>query len=331
MDLIVLVMNSNHKSNAVILGIGGQDGYFLSHLLSRKGYKILGCLLDTDLDSPTIKYLPTQDLELIQSSVSNSSLLREIIRKNRPEFIFNLAGNSFVPHSWKTPADSELINGYAVGELLQTLIEESPSSRFFQACSSEMFGHHPHESPQNEWTRFHPDNPYGSSKVFAFHLTRNYRENYGIHACSGILYNHESEWRPENYVTRKITRAAAALSLGKQLILDLGDLNGVRDWSYAGDIVEAIWLMMISEKPSDYVLSSGKLHSVRDILTIAFSHVGLEWQDWVKVNDSLKRSPEGLPLCGDSSRAREELGWSPRTDFETTIKMMVDKDIERLK
>ena len=324
-------MISNHKSNAMILGIGGQDGYFLSHLLSRKGYKILGCLLDTDLDAPTIKYLPTEGLQLIKSSVSDSSRLREIIRNNKPEFIFNLAGNSFVPHSWKTPADSELINGYAVGELLQTLIEESPFSRFFQACSSEMFGHHPLESPQNEWTRFHPDNPYGSSKVFAFHLTRNYRENYGIHACSGILYNHESEWRPENYVTRKITRAAAALSLGKKLILDLGDLSGVRDWSYAGDIVEAIWLMMISEKPSDYVLSSGKLHSVRDILNIAFSHVGLEWQDWVKVNDSLKRSPEGLPLCGDSSRAREELGWSPRMDFETTIKMMVDKDIERLK
>ncbi|MGC8660491.1 MAG: GDP-mannose 4,6-dehydratase, partial [Desulfomonilaceae bacterium] len=172
---------------------------------------------------------------------------------------------------------------------------------------------------------------YGSSKVFAYHLTKNYRDKFGIFACSGILYNHESEWRPPRFVTRKITLAAASIKMGKQNLLELGALETVRDWSYAGDIVDAMWLMMNAANPKDYVLASGKLHSVMDVLDIAFGHVGLDWRHYVQVEESLKRGAEGLPLCGDSSKARTELVWNPKLDFERMIRMMVDKDLERLR
>ncbi len=318
------------EPTALILGVGGQDGYFLSHLLNQQGYSVIGFLLSTDMTGPTISSLPHDRLQLVESSISDGDLLRQFIKDQKPHFVFNLAGISFIPYSWDAPREVEKINGYAVGEILQIIREESPETRFFQACSSEMFGHNPKISPQSENTSFSPDNPYGSSKVFAYNLTTNYREKFGIYACCGILYNHESEWRPPRFVTRKITMAAAAIKLGKQASLEMGAIDAVRDWSYAGDIVNAMWLMMNAEEPRDYVLASGKLHSVRDILDIAFDHVGLKWQDYVTVDESLKRAPEGLPLCGDSTRARKELGWQPKMSFEDMIRMMVDKDLERL-
>lgn len=318
------------RRNALILGIGGQDGYFLGQLLVRERYASAGVLLDTDMAVPTITYLENMGIELIQGNVSDRTFLKEIIRKEEPGLVVNLAGISFIPYSWEAPGEVEKINGYAVGEILQIIREHSPESRFFQACSSEMFGHHPVESPQNEKTPFNPENPYASSKVFAYHLTKNYREHYGIHACSGILYNHESEWRPPRFVSRKITLAAAEIKLGLRDSLELGALDTVRDWSYAGDIVEAMYLMLTADEPDDYVLASGMLHSVSDILDIAFDHVGLDWHDYVKINDTFKRPSEGLPLCGDSSEAKKELGWSPNMDFEGMIRMMVEKDLERL-
>ena len=320
------------RSNiALIVGIAGQDGYFLSRFLAEGENRVIGVLLPTDVTGPTVPFLSHPRIDLLESSICDEFFLRRTISKNKPGLVFNLSGISFIPYSWDNPCAVEKVNGFAVGKLLQIIKEESPESRFFQACSSEMFGHFPVESPQSEQTRFNPDNPYGSSKVFAYHLTKNYRERYGIFACSGILYNHESEWRPPTFVTRKITQAAAAIKLGKQERLELGALDTVRDWSYAGDIVEAMWLMLNANKPDDYVLASGKLHSVSDILDIAFEHVGFDWHDYVKINISFKRPSEGLPLCGDSSKARKELGWSPKMGFESMIRTMVDKDLERLK
>lgn len=318
------------SKNVLILGVGGQDGYFISHLLEGKGYSCHGFLLESDMSAHTVGHLRDLGVDLVPASIIDGALLRKIIIERRPLLIFNLAGISFIPYAWEAPRDVEKINGYAVGEILQIIKEHSPESRFFQACSSEMFGHHPVESPQREKTPFNPDNPYASSKVFAYHLTKNYREHYGIHACSGILYNHESEWRPPRFVSRKITLAAAEIKLGLRESLELGALDTVRDWSYAGDIVEAMYLMLIGDEPDDYVLASGKLHSVSDILDIAFDHVGLDWHDHVEINESFKRPSEGLPLCGDSSKARNELGWQPRMDFESMIRLMVERDLERL-
>lgn len=317
--------------NTLILGIGGQDGFFLSHYLASMDSNVVGFLLREDMSNETVRHLPQSGFTLIESSICDYPALRRIILEQQPSYIFNLAGISFIPYSWDAPRDVEKINGYAVGEILQTLKEESPEIKFFQACSSEMFGHHPVESPQNEETPFDPDNPYGSSKVFAYNLTKNYREHYGIFACSAILYNHESYYRPPQFVTRKISMATASIKLGKQDVLDLGGLDSLRDWSYAGDFVEAMWLMMNAVEPRDYVLASGSLHSVSDILDIAFDHVGLDWTKHVRIDKSFKRSPEGKPLCGDSSRARRELGWQPKVSFEQMIKLMVDKDLERLR
>jgi GDPmannose 4,6-dehydratase len=321
----------NKGNTVLILGIGGQDGYFLSHLVAKQGFSVTGFLLHADMTAPTIPLLPHSSLKLVESSICDYDKLRRIISEDRPRFIFNFAGISFIPYSWDAPRDVEKTNGFAVGEILQIIREESPETRFFQACSSEMFGHNPRQSPQKEDTPFDPDNPYGSSKVFAYHLTKNYREKFGIYACSGILYNHESEWRPPWFVTRKITLASAAIKLGQQDILELGDLNTERDWSYAGDIVNAIWLMMNADEAKDYVLASGRLHTVENILEIAFDHVGLNYRDYVKVDSALRRSPEGLPLCGDSSRVREELAWKPAMNFESMIRMMVDTDLGRLR
>ncbi|MGC9031002.1 MAG: GDP-mannose 4,6-dehydratase [Desulfomonilaceae bacterium] len=316
---------------SLILGIGGQDGFFLGRSLVQQGFSVIGVLLPEDMGNETIPHLPQNGLSLVQASICDHDVLRDIIRLEQPTYLYNFAGISFIPYSWDAPRDVEKINGYAVGEILHIIKEESPSSRFFQACSSEMFGHHPKESPQNEETPFDPDNPYGSSKVFAYYLVKNYREHYGIFACSGILYNHESEWRPPRFVSRKITMAAAAIKLGRQDAVNLGSLDSLRDWSYAGDIVEAMQLMMNADEPGDYVLSSGKLHAVRDILDIAFGHVGLDWSEYTRIDESLTRPPESKPLCGDPTKARTQLGWQPKVSFEDMIRLMVDMDLHRLK
>lgn len=317
-----------HLKKALIIGVGGQDGFFATWLLVKKGYEVTGVLLESDLLNETIPHLPGKKFNLVKSNICDFEYLRHLIRIDQPEIIINFAGISFIPYSWENPSKVAKINGYAVGEILQIVLQESPAARFFQACSSEMFGHYPAESPQNEQTLFKPDNPYGSSKVFAYHLVKNYRERYGIFACSGILYNHESEWRPPTFVSRKITKGAASIRLGKQSVLALGDLDTLRDWSYAGDIVNAIWLMMNADEPKDYVLASGKLHSVKDILDIAFDQVDLDWRKYVKIDDSLVRAQEGLPLCGDSSLVRNELGWIPTVSFEQMIRTMVEIDLE---
>lgn len=319
------------SKRALIIGVGGQDGYYMSHLLVNQGYHVTGLLLPSDMCSPTVPFLPQQEMVLIQGSVCNPDLLRHIIADDCPHQVYNFSGVSFIPASWEIPANVAETNGLAVVHILDAIRCTSPASRFLQAGSSEMFGHDPAVSPQDENTPFRPDNPYASSKVFAAHLTRNYRSRYGLFACVGIFYNHESPWRPPSFVTRKICLAAALISMGKSDELLMGDLDSLRDWSYAGDIAEAAYLMLSANTPKDYVLASGNLHSVKDVLRIAFEYVGLFWERYVKVSADFKRAKERKPLWGNPSSAMQELGWRPRVKFEDMIRMMVDKDLERLR
>ncbi len=311
---------------AVIFGIGGQDGYYMSHLLATKGFEVTGVLLSEDMTLDTVQHLPG-NVKLVQGSICDRELLKAVLKESRPDHVYNFAGISFVPHSWEVPSLVAEVNGFAVSMMLDIMLRECPETRFFQAGSSEMFGHDPFCSPQNENTPFNPDNPYASSKVFAAHLVRNYRDQMGAFACVGILYNHESPMRRPEFVTRKITKAAAAIKMGGTEKVELGSMHPVRDWSYAGDIVEGIWRMMDAPLPRDYVLASGKLHSVKDWLEIAFSHIGLDWRDHVLRVGNLVRPSEGKPLCGDSSLARSELSLKPRVAFEDLVKMMVEEDL----
>ncbi len=315
---------------ALILGIGGQDGFFLSQLLAEKGYKITGVLLPSDMSSDTLNHLSRYSVRPVRGSICDECLMRRIIKEVKPAQIYNLAGISFIPYSWESPQEVANTNGFAVAQLLSIIKQEHPTAKFFQAGSSEVFGHNPASFPQNENTPFNPDNPYGSSKVFAVHLVRNFRSQFGLFGCSGILYNHESQWRGRQFVTRKITLAAASARLGRNISLRLGNLSASRDWSYAGDVVEGMWLMMNADEPRDYVIASGKLHSVRDILDIAFEHVGFSWEDFVQFDESLNRPLESVPLCGDPGSIRRELGWNPRMSFEGMIRMMVESDIKLL-
>jgi GDPmannose 4,6-dehydratase len=313
---------------ALILGIGGQDGLFLSLLLAEKGFKITGILLPSDMSAETLGHLPHESVRLVQGSICDERLIREIVREVKPAQIYNLAGISFIPHSWESPQEVANTNGFAVAQLLSIIKQEHPKARFFQAGSSEIFGHTPASFPQNENTPFSPDNPYGSSKVFAIHLVRNFRSQFGLFACTGILYNHESQWRGRQFVTRKITLAAASARLGKDSSIRLGNINALRDWSYAGDVVEGMWLMMAANEPKDYVIASGSLHSVRDILDIAFEHVDLSWKDFVEFDESLNRPLESVSLCGDPVAIKNELDWKPRMSFEDMIRMMVEADMK---
>lgn len=316
---------------ALILGIGGQDGHFMSWLLAKKGYEIIGLLRSSARGSEKIAHLPGQNLRLVEGSVCDTGCMKRILEENEPDEIYNFAGISFVPESWENPGETIAVNGTAVAQILALIRRHCPDARFFQAGSSEMFGHNAQEFPQNEETPFRPASPYGCSKALACHLVRSFREEYGMFACSGILYNHESEWRSPHFVTRKITMAAASVKLGLTEVITLGELRAWRDWSFAGDIVEGIWLATTAHEPTDYVLASGRPHSVIDVLRIAFSRMGLSWHDHVMMDSSFKRSTETKPLIGDASKAASELGWKPRVSFEELIERMADADLKRMK
>lgn len=315
---------------ALIFGVAGQDGLLMSHFLSEKDYEITGVLLPEELVPETASRFP-KNVRLVEGSIGDRELVRRILREETPDHIYNFAGISFVPSSWMTVSHVAEINGFAVSQLCEIAMQECPGVRFFQAGSSEMFGHNPLHAPQNESTPFNPDNPYASAKVFATHITRNFRSHFGMHACVGISYNHESPLRGPQFVTRKITMAAAAIKMGLIDNFELGNIHALRDWSYAGDIVEAMWLMLTADEPKDYVLCSGKLHSVKDWLDIAFSHLGLSWENHLVVNPELCRPSEAAPLHGDPSLAMKELDWKPRLKFEALVRMMADSDLEKLK
>jgi GDPmannose 4,6-dehydratase len=314
---------------ALITGITGQDGSYLAELLLEKGYEVHGLVRRSSTERfDRIEHLRDR-VTLHQADLLDQRSLVDALRAAMPAEIYNLAAMSFVAVSWVQPTLTAEFTGVGVTRMLDAMREVCPDARFYQASSSEMFGK-VREVPQNELTPFYPRSPYGVAKVYGHFITVNYRESYDLHATSGILFNHESPRRGLEFVTRKITWHAAAIKLGLANELRLGNLDAERDWGYAKDYVEAMWLMLQQDQPQDYVIATGLAHSVRDCVEIAFDHAGLEVGDRVVIDPSLTRPAEVDHLIGDASKAKRELGWEPRTNFEGLIRLMVDCDLRLL-
>jgi GDPmannose 4,6-dehydratase len=314
---------------ALITGITGQDGSYLAELLLEKGYEVHGMVRRSSTEKfERIEHLRDR-LTLHQGDLLDQRSLVDALRAAQPDEIYNLAAMSFVAVSWIQPTLTAEFTGVGVTRMLEAMREVCPEARFYQASSSEMFGR-VRETPQSEATPFYPRSPYGVAKCYGHHITVNYRESYDLLCCSGILFNHESERRGLEFVTRKITWHAAAIKLGLRDELALGNLDARRDWGYAKDYVEAMWLMLQQDRADDYVIATGVAHTVRDCVDIAFDQVGLDPRTYVKVDDKLKRPAEVDLLVGDASKAKRELGWEPRTSFEELIRLMVDADTKLL-
>ncbi len=316
---------------ALITGIGGQDGSLLAELLVEEGYEVFGVVRRATSEQFDNLASVRERVELVQADLLDQLSLVDVLRTCRPHEVFNLASPSFVPMSWKQPVVTAEFAAVGVTALLESIRHVDPDIRFYQASSSEIFGE-PREVPQTEETALAPVTPYGVAKAYGHLIVRSYRKRYGLYACSGILYNHESPRRPLDFVTRKVAHAAASISLGLSGELWLGDLDARRDWGYAGDYVRAMALMVRQEEPGDYVIATGVGHSVRELVEIAFGRVGLDWQEYVHIDESLVRGAAELhDLVGDASKARERLGWSPTVDFEGLVHLLVDADLERLR
>jgi GDPmannose 4,6-dehydratase len=315
---------------ALITGITGQDGSYLAELLLDKGYDVHGMVRRASTEKfDRIEHL-RERITLHQGDLLDQRSLGDAMRASQPDEIYNLAAMSFVAVSWIQPTLTAEFTGVGVTRMLEAMRETAPEARFYQASSSEMFGK-VRQVPQNEATPFYPRSPYGVAKAYGHHITVNYRESYGLHATSGILFNHESERRGLEFVTRKITWHAAAIKLGLRSGLRLGNLDARRDWGYAKDYVEAMWLMLQQDAADDYVIATGKSHSVRDCVEIAFDQAGVAgWEDYVTLDPGLVRPAEVDHLIGDSRKAEEALGWRPRTSFEQLIRLMVDADLALL-
>jgi GDPmannose 4,6-dehydratase len=312
---------------ALITGITGQDGSYLAELLLEKGYEVHGLVRRSSTETfERIAHLRGR-VVLHQADLLDQSSLVAPLREVRPAELYNLAAQSFVPTSWVQPSLTGEFTAIGVTRVLDAIRLVDPEIRFYQASSSEMYGK-ARETPQNESTPFHPRSPYAVAKVYGHWITVNYRESYGLYAVSGILFNHESPRRGREFVTRKITEAAARIKLGLQDELRLGNLEAKRDWGYAKEYVDAIWRMLQQNAPGDYVVGTGLHHSVQDCVEIAFRQVGLEWRDFVKVDSALIRPAEVDTLLADPTKAREVLGWSARTSFEQLIQLMVESDLE---
>jgi GDPmannose 4,6-dehydratase len=314
---------------ALITGITGQDGSYLAELLLEQGYEVVGMI--RRLSAPNvwrIEHLLDRITLRPADLLDQLSLLR-LVDEVRPHEVYNLAAMSFVPASWDQPMLTGEFNSQGVTRLLDAIRRVDPAIRFYQASSSEMFGK-VREVPQTELTPFYPRSPYGVSKVFAHYITVNYRESYGLFAVSGMLFNHESPRRGVEFVTRKVSDGVARIKLGLTDSLPIGNLEAQRDWGFAGDYVRAMWLMLQQREPDDYVVATGVCHSVRELVEIAFARAGLDWQKYVRVDPALLRPAEVDHLLGDSSKARQRLGWSPQVDFRQLIEMMVDADLERV-
>ena len=321
------------SKRALITGITGQDGSFLTELLLEKGYEVFGIIRrSSSFNTARIDHL-YQDpheagtrLRLLFGDLNDSSSLNTIIRQTKPDEIYNLGAQSHVRVSFDVPEYTAEVTALGTVRLLEAIREIGIRPKFYQASSSELFGKVV-ETPQNETTPFYPRSPYGCAKAYAYHITVNYREAYGLFACNGILFNHESERRGETFVSRKITRAATRIKLGLQQKLYLGNLDARRDWGYAADYVEAMWLMMQAKEADDYVIATGVTHSVRDFLDAAFGHLDLDWQDHVEIDPRYYRPAEVDLLQGDASKARQLLGWQPKVSFLEMVKLMVDHDL----
>jgi GDPmannose 4,6-dehydratase len=315
---------------ALITGVTGQDGSYLAELLLRKGYKVYGLIRRSSVKKFDRIETIIDDIELVEGDLTDQSSLDSVLHTVQPDEVYNMAAQSFVPVSWNQPVLTGDVTGLGVIRILEAIRRHCPTAKFLQASSSEMFGK-VRETPQTEKTAFYPRSPYGAAKVFGHYITVNYRESYGLFACSAIGFNHESPRRGVEFVTRKVTHQVARIKCGLARKLMMGNLDAKRDWGFAGDYVYAMWLMLQQAEPEDYVLATGKTHSIRDLLEIAFSAVALDWQAYVEIDPKLIRPAEVDVLCGDGQKARERLGWEPQVGFEELIKMMVDADLELLK
>jgi len=313
---------------ALVTGVTGQDGSYLADFLLAKNYRVVGMVRRLSMENfGRIQHL-LDSIELVQGDLLDQISLLDIMEKVQPDEVYNLAAMSFVPTSWKQPVLTGEFTGLGVTRMLEAVRIAAPNAKFYQASSSEMFGK-VRETPQNELTPFYPRSPYGVAKVYGHWITVNYRESYNLFACSGILFNHESPRRGLEFVTRKVTDSVARIKLGLLKELRMGNLAARRDWGFAGDYVNAMWLMLQNDEPDDFVIATGEAHSVEELLDIAFSHVNLDWRNYVIVDSKFLRPAEVDYLVGDASKARSILNWTPDVDFEALIKMMVDADVER--
>ena len=318
------------RKRALITGIGGQDGSLLAELLLDQGYDVSGIVRRSGASYPNLEPL-RERIDLVEADLSDQLALVRALRATRPHEVYNLASVSFVPASWEHPVLTAELAAVGVTALLEAIREVDATIRFYQASSSEIFGE-PRESPQTEETPLSPLTPYGVAKAYAHFIVRSYRIRYGLHASAGILYNHESPRRPLEFVPRKVAHAAAAISLGLEGELWLGDLDSRRDWGYAGDYVRAMWLMVQQDQGDDYVVATGVTRSVRDLVETAFEHVGLDSREYVHIDESLQRGTAELHnLVGDPAKAKRELGWEPTVSFEGLVQLMVDAELERLR
>jgi GDPmannose 4,6-dehydratase len=314
---------------ALITGITGQDGSYLAELLLAKGYRVFGVVRRTSHHSyERIDHLLDR-VEIVPADLLDQHSLTVVLQETRPDEVYNLAAQSYVPTSWTQPVLTGEFTALGVTRILEAIRLVHPEARFYQASSSEMFGK-VQESPQRETTPFYPRSPYGVAKVYGHWITVNYRESYGLYAVSGILFNHESPRRGIEFVTRKVTDGAARIKLGLARELHLGNLDAKRDWGFAGDYVDAMWRMLQQPVPEDYVVGTGIAHSVRALVEIAFAHVGLDWRAHVVVDPRFLRPAEVDVLLADPTKARTRLGWTPAVSFEELVRSMVDADLERL-
>jgi GDPmannose 4,6-dehydratase len=314
---------------ALITGITGQDGSYLAELLLTKGYEVFGLVRRSS--SETLDRLDgvLSRIRVVGGDLMDPSSLLDALDRSQPDEVYNLAAQSFVAESWQEPVYTGEVTGLGVTRLLEAIRRAAPRARLYQASSSEMFGK-VHETPQRETTPFHPRSPYGVAKVYGHFITVNYRESFGMHASSGILFNHESPRRGIEFVTRKITDAAARIKHGLQTELRLGNLDAQRDWGFAGDYVEAMWLMLQQDEPGDYVVATGETHSVQEFCEIAFERAGLDWEKHVVIDERFVRPAEVDLLLGDPTKARDVLGWEPKVGFRQLAAMMVDADVKRV-
>ena len=319
---------------ALITGITGQDGSYLAELLLAKGYEVFGIVRrSSSFNTERIDHLyqdphePNTRLRMFYGDLNDSSSLNNVLRKTAPDEIYNLGAQSHVRVSFDIPEYTGEVTGLGTVRLLEAIRETGIKPKFYQASSSELYGKVV-ETPQTELTPFYPRSPYACAKAYAYYITVNYRESYGLFACNGILFNHESERRGETFITRKVTRAATRIKLGLQDKLYVGNVDAKRDWGYAKDFVEAMWLMLQADEPDDYVISTGETHSVRELLDEAFGHLDLDWKKYVEIDPLYYRPAEVDELLGDSSKAKRLLGWEPKVKFKDLVRLMVEHDLE---
>ena len=317
------------QKRALITGITGQDGSYLAELLLEKSYEVFGLVRrSSTVNFERIGHLQDK-IELISGDLLDQKSLVSALQTARPQEVYNLGAQSFVPVSWEQPMLTGEVTGLGVTRLLEAIRTCDETIRFYQASTSELFGK-AQETPQNEQTAFYPRSPYGVSKLYAHWITINYRESYGLFACTGILFNHESPRRGREFVTRKITHGVARIKHGLDQELRLGNLDARRDWGYAGDFVRAMWMMLQQDEPDDYVVATGTSRTIGEFCEVAFAHVGLDWRQYVVVDERFLRPAEVYTLLGDATKAREELGWEPEVGFEEMVRQMVDWDLEQV-